>query len=480
MTRINTNVPALTALSQLRRSGNSLQTTLQRLSSGLRINRGADDPAGLIVSENLRSEIAGIRQAIANSQRASNIVATSEGALNEVAALLNDIQDLIIEAANTGGVSAEEIRANQLQIDSAIESITRIANSTRFSGRRLLDGSLEYILSGVSAANLANVQIHNVTFGTAAFVPVNVEIVQSAQRGQLFFATSQVGQAVDIEVAGNNGVVSLSFAAGTPASAIREGINQVSDATGVTARFINGANPASGVVIESTAYGSDAFVQVTALGSSPGTFPVEDAGGSSVIRDEGRDVRVSVNGASALGAGLDVKLNTAGLSFSFTVQEAFNSSGTTRFAVTGGGATFQLGGGISSNEQKSFGLTSVAATRLGDSMLGFLSQIADGQQYSIVNGQAATAQKIVAAAIQQIAALRGRLGAFEKNTLETNIAQLQITLENLTSSESVIRDVDFAAETSQLTRNQILQQAGLSVLAIANQTPSNVLQLLQG
>lgn len=131
MTRINTNVPALTALSQLRRSGNSLQTTLQRLSSGLRINRGADDPAGLIVSENLRSEIAGIRQAIANSQRASNIVATSEGALNEVAALLNDIQDLIIEAANTGGVSAEEIRANQLQIDSAIESITRIANSTR-------------------------------------------------------------------------------------------------------------------------------------------------------------------------------------------------------------------------------------------------------------------------------------------------------------------------------------------------------------
>src|SRR5947207_1416380 len=121
MSRINTNVPALVALHQLSRSGAGLQTTLERLSSGQRINHGADDPAGLIASENLRSEIAGVKQAVDNSQRASNIVATAEGALNEVASLLNDVLGLVIQAANTGAVSDDEIRANQLQIDSAIE-----------------------------------------------------------------------------------------------------------------------------------------------------------------------------------------------------------------------------------------------------------------------------------------------------------------------------------------------------------------------
>jgi flagellin len=140
MARINTNVPALAAQARLRRSYDELQVSLERLSSGLRINRGADDPAGLIVSENLRSEIGGVQQAIANSQRASNVIATGEGALAEVANLLVDIQDLVVEAANRGALSDEEIRANQLQVDSAIDSITRIANTTTFAGRKLLNG----------------------------------------------------------------------------------------------------------------------------------------------------------------------------------------------------------------------------------------------------------------------------------------------------------------------------------------------------
>src|SRR5438094_3123701 len=116
MTRINTNIPALTSRRHLSKANDALSLSLERLSSGLRINRGADDPAGLIVSESLRSEIAGIGQAISNSQRASNIIATAEGALNEAAALLNDVQNLIVESANRGAVSDEEIRANQLQV----------------------------------------------------------------------------------------------------------------------------------------------------------------------------------------------------------------------------------------------------------------------------------------------------------------------------------------------------------------------------
>src|SRR5512137_733879 len=139
MARINTNVPALVAQTNLRRSQRDLQTSLERLASGLRINRGADDPAGLIVSENLRSEIAGVTQAIDNSQRAVNVIATAEGALNEVASLLVDIQGLVVQGANKGALSDDEIRANQLQINSAVESITRIANTTTFGGQALLN-----------------------------------------------------------------------------------------------------------------------------------------------------------------------------------------------------------------------------------------------------------------------------------------------------------------------------------------------------
>src|SRR5687767_15191139 len=149
MARINTNVSSLTAQRGLARSNKALNQTLERLSSGLKINRGADDPAGLIASETLRSEISGVHQAIDNSSRASNVIATAEGALGEVASLLLNIKDLIVEAANSGALSPEEIAANQLQVDSAVESITRISNTTTFAGLKLLNGSLGYVTSGV-------------------------------------------------------------------------------------------------------------------------------------------------------------------------------------------------------------------------------------------------------------------------------------------------------------------------------------------
>src|SRR5213082_2974740 len=134
MARINTNVSSLTAQRGLASSQRTLSDTLQKLSSGLRINRGADDPAGLIASESLRSEITGLHQAIDNSTRASNVISTAEGALQEVASLLLNVKSLVVQAANTGALSPDEIAANQLQVDSAVESITRISNTTTFAG----------------------------------------------------------------------------------------------------------------------------------------------------------------------------------------------------------------------------------------------------------------------------------------------------------------------------------------------------------
>ncbi len=479
MARINTNTASILAARQLARSNESLHLSLERLSSGLRINRGADDPAGLIVSQNLRSDIESVRQAISNSQRAANVIATTEGALNEVASLLNDIQSKIVEAANVGAVSDDEIRANQLQIDSAIESISRIANTTTFGGRKLLNGSLGYVTSGVNVTHVTDMRINGVSFGTASYIPVTVEVTQSAQHAELEFRTSSITAAVTLELAGANGVTTLPFLAGTTASAIAAAINLVSDATGVSATLINSMNANSGIVLTSIDYGSAAFVQVGEIGATPNVFTTVNSIGDTVKRDLGRDASATINGASALGRGLEIFLNSISLGIELRLQEAFNTLSSTSFAITGGGATFQLGPGVDTNQQVNVGVPSTAASNLGNATLGFLADISSGGQFSLVNGQSARAGKIITEAIRQVSVLRGRLGAFEKNTVDTNINQLQITLENLTSAESSIRDLDFALETSNLTRSQILVSAGTSILAVANQTPQSVLALLQ-
>ena len=479
MARINTNTAAIIAGRQLSQSHRQLSVSLERLSSGLRINRGADDPAGLIVSENLRAEIQSVKQAISNSQRASNVIATTEGALNEVASLLNDIQGKIIEAANVGAISDEEIQANQMQIDSAIASITRIANTTTFAGRKLLNGSLGYIASGVNTAEITDLRINGVSFGTASYVPVTVNVIQSAQHAVLEFRASAITHNVTLEIAGATGVTTLPLLSGTPSADIRAAINQVSDSTGLSASYINALVPNSGLRITSIGYGSDEFVQVKELGNTTGVFTTYNTDDEDVDRDIGRDASATVNGASSLGKGLNLFLNTSGLSVEVRLQEAFNLVGSTSFAITGGGATFQLGPGVDSNQQVSLGVQSVAASSLGNVEFGYLTQVSSGGDYALTNGGASQAAKIVDEAVRQLSILRGRLGAFEKNTLDTNIRQLQIATENLTAAESSIRDLDFAQETANLTRAQIMVSAGTSVLAIANQTPQSVLSLLR-
>jgi flagellin len=472
MARINTNIGAVVAQRHLARSHSSLNTTIQRLASGLRITRGADDPAGLICSERLRSEISAVNQAISNTKRASNIIATTEGALDEVARLLTDIQDLIVEAANEGAMSEDEIKANQLQVDSAINSITRIANSTTFAGRQLLNGALGYITSGVDNSVINALDIQGVQFGTKDYIPVNIEVTTSAQPALLFFNAASVTSSVTIELQGNTGVTTLAFTSGTTASAMIAAINLVSDATGVTAS----AGPAGGFVLQSEYLGSRQFVSVQVLPGS-GSFDVVNADGFITQRDEGRDAVATVNGALSFGDGNKLTLKTATLDMQVALDETFGT-GTTSFAITDGGALFQVGPEVNSNLQVNIGVQSVAASRLGNAEIGFLSQIQSGGLYSLVGGEYQQAQKIVSEALRQVSVLRGRLGAFEKNTLDTNVNQLGITMENLMAAESSIRDADFAYETSQLARDQILVSAGTSVLALAQQTPQSVLRLL--
>lgn len=485
MSRINTNVSAMVSQHNLAKSNTDLQTRLQRLSTGLAINRGADNPAGLIVSERLRSEIKGVSTAISNAQRASNVIATAEAALAEVSDLLNSIKGLIVEAANTGAFSQAEIEANQLQLDSAIESITRISNTTSFAGMKLLNGSLDYITSGVNSANIQDVRVYSANFGTSSSLPVTVEVLNSATQGSLFLSTysaattsGQLLSSVTFEVTGNKGVQVFSFVSGTALSAVAFAINQVSDSTGVKAQI--GANPTSGMTLVSENYGSDSFVSVRKLSGGDFLKTYDARGGNVVQRDSGDDVLALVNGSLALGRGTHLSLHstTMTLEMNLTVAAA-QTLGSHAFSVTGGGANYQIGGTVNSGQQIGFGLKSVAASHLGNEALGFLSSVISGGENSLIAGNAREASLIVDAAIDQIATIRGRLGAFERNTLQTAVRSQQIALENLTTSESAIRDADFAVETSAMSRAQILVNAGTSTLSIANSTAQSVLQLLQ-
>ncbi len=483
MSTINTNIPSAIAQRHLGRSQLDLAASLERLSSGLKINRGADDPAGLIVSERLRSEIFASEQAIRNSARAINVIATTEGALDEVSALLADIQAKLVEAANTGAFSDEERDANQLQIDSAIDSIRRIATTTTFAGRKLLDGSLDYVLSGVDETQLSDVNVLAAKFGTRAFIPVEVEVSTSAQKAQLTFAAATLGASgVTIDLQGPDGIITLSFPASATSVDIIDAINAETDATGVTASAAgySGLPPvASGVVIQSLGYGSSQFVSVDVLNDPLGQFVLTDLTGATNTREDGVDAVGTINGAPTIGDGLDLTLNSSLLDLKVTLDESFGA-GQSQFAITTGGALFQLGPEVSTNQQENIGVKSILPNKLGNQVTGFLSTLQTGQTNDLRSGNFKDASDIIGLAIDTVAILRGRLGAFERNTLQPNINQLEITNENLTSSESVIRDTDFAVETSGLTRAQILVQAGNSVLAIANAQSQNVLTLLGG
>jgi len=469
MSRINHNISSLRAINELVANQADLGVRLERLSSGLRINRGKDDPAGLIASENLRAEISGINGALQNAVRANNVISTAEGALNEVSALLLEIRGLITTAANTGAMGDEELAANQLQVDSILESIDRIANTTQFNGKKLLDGSLEYSLSGVDSANMPDVRIYSARVPDGGALPVVVEVTDSAETAVLRFSGTQVSGNTAIRLASKYGSEVFSFTSNTANSSIADAVNSFKSQLGISA-----VATASSLYFYSTDYGEDAFVSVKSIGTWDFTI-----GGATDKTDYGKDVTAKINGQSANADGLQVSLRNSSLDLELVLSSTFGTTlGGDTFYVTGGGATFQLGPTVNLQGQESLGLLSVGTSSLGNSDIGYLSSIGGDGANSLVGGNGIAAGRIVDQAIKQTAVIRGRLGAFQKNTIETTVNSLQVALENVTASESAIRDTDFADETAKMTRAQILVQATTSVLRIANSSPQNVLALL--
>ncbi|WP_428386747.1 flagellin [Mucisphaera sp.] len=502
MSRINTNVSSLIAQRILKNQNQQLTTTLERLSTGSRINRGGDDPAGLIVSENLRSQKAAISAAISNAERADQVVNIAEGGLQEVSTMLLEVQSLIGQTANDAGMSREEKEANQLQVDSILQTIDRIAEATSFQGTKLLNGSFDFSISGQDS-NIVDFEIKAAKLNEGDTRDVQIIVTQSAQNAALFLSTN--GTALDLssdtatfsfEIGGSKGTREFSFGSGTTTADIAAQINSFTDVTGVSA-VASGNGTAEGLFLNSVEFGSREFVSiditddagitggVARLSSNDqneitATGFVAAASVTNALRDEGQDVGAVINGVAATSDGLRARIANEFLDVELELNQ---SSGTSlgsinAFTITGGGAKFNLGPNVDIGNQVSIGIRNIAARNLGNVSDGYLDSLGAGKANNLVDGDLNQAQEVVNAAIKQVSTTRGRLGAFQKNVIGTTIRALGVTLENTTAAESIIRDTDFAQETANLTRSQILVQATSNSLAIANNNPQNVLALL--
>jgi flagellin len=378
-------------------------------------------------------------------------------------------------------LSDEEVRANQLQIDSILSSLDRIANTTTFAGKKLLDGSEAYLTSNNAASAIPSIQLFSVRIPENGTRNVRVEVAQSAQAAQITFTGNGASggsttSASTVVVRGTLGTEVLTFASGATLSQIAQAINNNSITTGVSAS-VSAASGGSALVLNSTTLGEDAFVSVAPIA---GNF-VEANNFNTTIRADGIDAIVLVDGQQAAVNGLEVDVRSGGLDASFILSRSFAQTlSSAEFAVTGGGSLFQLTPQVTPNGQVHIGLNAIATTELGDPVTGRLYSIRSGAQNALEAGNFLTAQNIVAEAISQVAFYRGRLGNIQKNQIETNINSQRIALENVTASESVIRDADMAAEVSNLTRAQILVQSTQATLQIANSVPNLVLSLLTG
>ncbi len=470
MSRINTNIPSLIAQRVLTTQNGRLNLSLQRLSTGLRINTGRDDPAGLIASETLRAERTAINASLANIGRATNVVTVAESGLEEVSRLLTDMEDLIDRSSNETGLSDEERDANQREIDHILESINRIASSTQLQGRRLLSGDLSYTTSGVSSTQIGRLQINSARIPDHGTRSVVVEVNVAASLAALSYIGGAItGSSRTVELTGNLGTERLTFGSGTALSAIEAAVNQAKYLTGVSASVVSTA-----VRFTSTAYGADQFVRVRALS---GTFTM--SGG--LIQDYGADASVSVNGQTTTADGLDVSVRSTSFSADLTLTSAFGSTAgsTSVFAVTGGGARFVISPQLDMNSLASLGIDAVTTTALGNTEDGYLYSLGTGSTNALNQKNYFTAQRIVRNALTQVATMRARLGSYVEDKLDTTSNSLRVQLENVSAAESILRDTDFAEETSNLTRAQILVQSATNVLRMANAAPQNVLALLQ-
>jgi flagellin len=454
---------------------------MTRLSTGLRITTAADDPAGLIISENFRSQIQSLGQAIRNNQDAINYSKTAEGALDEINRLLRDARSLAVASANTGTLDAAQIQANQSQMQSIATSVTRISTNTQFGTKRLLDGSAG-VVAGATSNNLDSIYLTG-QFNSASLTTnanVTVQVTTAATQATALSKTFAFGTTA--LAAGQFTINGVTFAttAGDNVNDLVNRINSQTGNTGVQAVYTTGGT----VTLTSTDFGSRQRIDIS---DTQAVFLTAAGTAASNGADAVANVIIDTNGSVAGGlttvAFTGGRMGFDGLTLSdidgnVVKLSTFGNSTTAAFlggVVSAGAANFQIG--ANANQTVGLSLGNFAAAQLGQ---GAISGLNLGNIDLTTTTGATSALSVIDQAISDVSRKRGEIGNFQRNVLESNIRSLGVSRETLSATESTIRDVDVADEMTNFTKLQILTQSGMSILAQANSAPQQVLALLRG
>ena len=490
--RINHNINAINSHRLMLNNDQELGKTLQRLSSGLKINSAAEGPAALVISEQMRAQIGGLKQALDNNESAVSLVQTAEGALTEVNRLLIDIRQRAVHAANEGINDETQLAADQAEIENALAAVDRIAQNTQFGQRRLLDGSRattgtaqDLVLAEDGGKVLqflgatASTKPHSNEEGYEVYVENNA--TRATVDGQLTLDAVKDGVTLSIRSEGkvvkyktndqqNIGTALEGFAA----SIERAGLN-----IDIDYDVTRDAEVGNFQIVHNE-YGSKKGF--SASSSMSDIFIGEDGptAENAELDVYGTDIRGTVNGEIAVGEG-NIMIGKRGNRTTDGLRLRVNASSPDD-AIAGlvrvkqNALQFQVG----ANEGQTVAVSMVdtSSTQIAreiENESGF-SSLADIDVRTTQGAEDSI--RLVDQAIQEISANRGLLGAFQRNTLESNIYSLRVAAENLTAAESVVRDADMAQELTNFTRSQILTQAATAQLAQANAMPQNVLGLL--
>jgi len=502
--RVNNNISALNSHRFLQSNYSDLSSSLEKLSSGLKINRAADGPAALAISEHLRSQVVGLNQAIENSETAVSILQTTESNMGEITGLLNGIRQLVIHALNEGANDHAALVADQKEIDASLKTIEEIARNARFADKHLLDGS-----NGVSGSTMGKgLEFISATTNTkdAKEHGFEVRIKKLACRSHLTGSVALTDEMVKagerLMVIENGKQASYQSNQNDTIETTIQNLRSQIDKKGLDLSIEQTENGL--LKIHHNQYGANHSFQVV---SNTAGLLGSDAGKILNI-DNGQNIKGSINGESAIGngrylTGIEGATCTDGLKIRYMgkdidsrlkpdceisdmVSEEVEAGdepeippegiSVGRVYLSQNSMKFQVGGNssqmidISLRDMKPGGFATGIANRSNFNSLADI-QVTD-------NDSAQDALMLVDVAINQISSERGKLGAFQKNSLETNLSNLRVANENLISSESIIRDVDMAREMAIFTRNEIKSQSSSAMLAQANQKSDQVLKLL--
>lgn len=460
--RINTNQGALGLLRQIGLNNAREIKSLEKLATGLKINRAGDNPAALVVLTQLGQQLLTTEQAIENTQRGINLINTAEAGLSEIGNILTELRGLAVQAGNTGALSNEQLGALQQTMDVGISAISRIISTTRFGDQQLLNGGLAINTTGASPElKFINLSRADVAPGTT----ISVEIVSAATQATVSGSLAAGGQAATttVRIRGPLGTEEITVQAGTSQAGVIEAINSVKSATGVEATSTG--------QVRSQDFGSQAFVQIEVV-SGPGLTGLDLSSGNFF---KGTDVVANVQGQVVTGQGNTITFNQQNLAGQIIAKSG--ATGSFEFTVAGGGATFQIGPAPGSADRITIGIRALSAGALGEtSGIGGLSTLATGGANSLTNPGGTIA--VLDAATREINTLRGQLGSVSSELLDRNVTNLQSAFENIASARSRLGDTDFSEEAANALRARILRQAGIFTLRSFNQNQGSILNLL--